>query len=151
MTDTAAAIMTKTVVTIGPDDLVPAIAARLAAHNISAAPVVDGAGRLLGMISEGDLLRPFGAELQTRRAWWLEVLAEGEQLAPAFLDYLRLDNRRAADLMTRDVVTAAETTPVPEIADILTRHRIKRVPILRDGRIIGIVSRADIVRCLAGK
>jgi CBS domain-containing protein len=77
------------------------------------------------------------------------LLADGEELAPEFLEYLRLDRRRARDLMTRDVVTATEDTPVDRIADMLQRHRIKRVPIVRDGKVAGIVSRADLVRALA--
>ena len=94
-------------------------------------------------------MRPIGARNATRRAWWLDMLAEGEDLAPAFLDYIRLDKRTASDLMTRDVVTATEDMPIAEIADLLAQHRIKRVPILRNDRIVGIVSRADIVRTLA--
>jgi CBS domain-containing protein len=77
------------------------------------------------------------------------MLAEGTELAPEFLDYVRLDKRRARDLMTRDVITATEGTSTAELADMLSRHRIKRVPILRDGKLVGIVSRADLVRVLA--
>jgi CBS domain-containing protein len=78
------------------------------------------------------------------------LLAEGTDLAPDFVDYVRLDRRKAQDLMTRDVVTATERTSLSEIADLMSKHRIKRVPILAAGKVIGIVSRADIVRSLAG-
>jgi CBS domain-containing protein len=103
----------------------------------------------VGMISEGDLMRPFGAENALRRSWWLNVLAEGTELAPAFLDYVRADHRSAKDLMTAPVITAPYDATAPELADLLARHHIKRVPIIRDGKLVGIVSRADLVRAVA--
>ncbi|OYV38437.1 MAG: hypothetical protein B7Z80_10025 [Rhodospirillales bacterium 20-64-7] len=149
LAETAGAIMTRRVVTLTPDDTVPAIAAKLAQHAISAAPVVDHGGEVVGMVSEDDLMRRFGAAAQSRSNWWLNLLAEGEQLAPEFLDYIRLDRRRAAELMTRPVVAVAESMPVAEIADLLMKKHIKRVPVLRGGKLVGIVSRADIVRAMA--
>ncbi len=149
MGQTAADIMTTSLVLLHPGDNVPKIAATLAEHHISAAPVVDGEGRVLGMVSEGDLMRRLGAGHATRRAWWLEMLAEGEDLAPDFLEYIRQETRSAAEVMTRDVVTVPETMPVAEIADLLMQRGIKRVPVLRAGKVVGIVSRADIVRTLA--
>jgi CBS domain-containing protein len=145
----AASIMTRNVVTVGPDATVAEVAALLAEHEISAVPVCGRDGTVLGMLSEGDLMRPFGAANEMRRAWWLGVLAEGTDLAPEFLEYIRADKRRAADLMTRDVVSAAKTTTAAEIADLIGIHHIKRVPILREGKLVGIVSRADLVRALA--
>jgi CBS domain-containing protein len=145
----AASIMTRDVITVGPNASVAEVAGKLAEHDISAVPVCDPDGQLLGMLSEGDLMRPFGAANEMRRAWWLGVLAEGTDLAPEFLDYVRLDNRRARDLMTRDVITATERSSAGEVADMISKHRIKRVPILRDGKLVGIVSRADLVRALA--
>jgi CBS domain-containing protein len=138
------------VVTVSPNATVPEVAALLAKHDISAAPVCDAQGTLLGVVSEGDLMRPFGAANEMRRAWWLGMLAEGTDLAPEFLDYVRVDRRTAQDLMTREVVTATERTSLSEIADLMSKHRIKRVPILSAGRMVGIVSRADLVRALAG-
>jgi CBS domain-containing protein len=145
----AASIMTRDVATARPDDSVAKVAKLLSDREISAVPVCDEQGRLLGMLSEGDLMRPFGKENALRRDWWLNLLAEGIDLAPGFLDYIRLDNRRAHDLMIAPVITAPEDASVPELADLLARHRIKRVPITREGRIVGIVSRADVVRALA--
>jgi CBS domain-containing protein len=141
--------MSRKVVVAHPADSVATVARQLAAHGISAVPVVDAEGKLLGMVSEGDIMRPFGAKNQMRRAWWLEMLAEGEDLAPDFLEYIKQDNRKASDLMTRDVIGAPETATVGEIADLLTEHHVKRVPVLKDGHVVGIVSRADIVRALA--
>jgi CBS domain-containing protein len=149
MTIDAASIMTRAVVTAGPDDTVTQVAGLLAEHEISAVPVCDKDGKLLGMLSEGDLMRPFGQENELRRSWWLGMLAEGTDLAPEFLDYLRLDRRRAKDLMNTDVVSATEQASAGEIADLLSKHKIKRVPIVRDGKLVGIVSRADLIRAMA--
>lgn len=146
----AASVMTRDVIKVGPNATVAEVAALLAKHDISAVPVCDEKGTLLGMLSEGDLMRPFGAANEMRRAWWLGVLAEGTDLAPDFLDYIRVDRRSAHDLMTQDVVTATDQTSLSEIADLMSKHRIKRVPILTDGKLVGIVSRADVVRALAG-
>jgi CBS domain-containing protein len=145
----AADIMTRTVVSARPEDPVIKVAKLLSDHGISAVPVCDEQGRLLGMLSEGDLMRPFGQENALKRDWWLDLLAEGTDLAPVFLDYVRLDSRRAHDLMVTPVITAPDDATVPVLADLLARHRIKRVPIMHDGKVVGIVSRADVVRVLA--
>lgn len=145
----AASIMTTKVLSVRPDDTVARVAKLLSTHRISAVPVCDADGRLLGMLSEGDLMRPLSTETETRRAWWLRMLAEGTQLAPEFLTYLGEDRRRAADLMTRDVISVTEATPVGAIADLIMKHHVKRVPVLRDGKVVGIVSRADLVSLLA--
>ncbi len=149
MTVYAESIMTRTVVTAGPDDTVSAVAALFSKHGISAVPVCDKDGKLLGIISEGDLMRPFGEANKLHRDWWLGLLADGEELAPEFVDYMRQDRRRAADLMTKEIVTATEDTPVDRIADLLQSHGVKRVPIVRDGKVVGVVSRADVIRAMA--
>jgi CBS domain-containing protein len=146
---TAADIMTRNVVMAAPADTVGAIAKKLADHAISAVPICNARGALVGMVSEGDLLRPFGQANATRRAWWLSLLAEGTDLAPDFLEYIRLDRRRAQDLMVSPVVTAPESATLPEIADLLAQRRIKRVPVMRGDRMVGIVSRADVIAALA--
>ena len=145
----AAAVMTHSVATVSPDDTIGRVAQLLTERGISAVPVVGPEGLLVGMISEGDLMRPFGQEHAMHREWWLNLLAEGTALADDFLDYLRLDRHRVRDLMNPNVITASESATLPQIADLLSKHRIKRVPILRDGKLVGIVSRADIIRALA--
>lgn len=149
MTSTAADIMTTAVIVLHPQDKIPKVAATLRDHHISAAPVVDEQGKLLGMVSEGDLIRSLGSAHAKRRAWWLEILAEGEDLAADFLEYLKDENRIAADVMHADVVSVAEATPIGDIVDLFARHGIKRVPVLREGKIVGIVARSDIIRTLA--
>ncbi|MDR3538575.1 MAG: CBS domain-containing protein [Acetobacteraceae bacterium] len=145
----ASDVMTRNVVTVPPDASVAQVASVMTKHGISAVPVCEAGGTVVGMLSEGDLMRAFGKKHALRRDWWLNLLAEGEKLAPEFIDYMRADHRRAADLMTGRVVTAKEDTTLPEIADLLFEHRIKRVPIVRDGVLVGIVSRADIIRAVA--
>jgi CBS domain-containing protein len=149
MTLSAADIMTRAVVKAGPTDTVGAIAKMLADHAISAVPVCDKDGFVLGIVSEGDLMRPFGQANALRRAWWLDLLAEGTDLAPAFLDYIRLDKRRAQDLMVSPVITVLDTATLPEVADTLAQRHIKRVPVMRGNKMVGILSRADIVGAIA--
>lgn len=141
-------LMTRDVVTVGPETGIAEIARVLASHAISAVPVVDNDGTLLGMVSEGDLLGRKEAERDARREWWLTMLAEGEALSAEFLASVNDRGASARDLMSMPVVSVAEATDASEIAQLLARHRIKRVPVLRDGKIVGIVSRADLLRAL---
>lgn len=142
-------IMTRKVITAHPNDTVAAVARLLCDHGISAVPICDTHGGVLGMLSEGDLIRPFGKEPASKRAWWLSLLAEGTDLAPSFLECIKMENHPARDLMVTPVITASEDTTVPELADLLGRHHVKRIPIVRDGKLVGIVSRADVVRAIA--
>src|SRR5262249_16022515 len=106
-------------------------------------------GTAVGMVTESDLIRREMTRRGSSRSWWLEMLAEGEDLAPEFLDYLGTGDRPVREVMTAPVVAVAEETPVQDIAEALQKHRIKRVPVLRSGRVVGIVSRADLLRALA--
>jgi CBS-domain-containing membrane protein len=142
----ASDIMVTDVIAVKPESDVPEVAALLLTNHISAVPVVDDAGRLVGMISEGDLIRRGEAETGHERPWWLKLLMGREILAAEFL---REHSRRVGDLMTRQVVSAEPDTPVAEIATLLERHRIKRVPIVQNGKVIGIVSRANLIQALA--
>jgi CBS domain-containing protein len=142
----ASDVMVTDVITVKPDSDVAEVAALLLTNRISAAPVVDDAGTLVGMISEGDLLRRDESGTGHERPWWLRLLMGREILAAEFL---REHSRRVGDLMTREVVSAPPDVSVAEIATLLERHRIKRVPIVRDGKIVGIVSRANLIQALA--
>jgi CBS domain-containing protein len=149
MSLTAADIMTTTVKTVRPDASVAEVARLLCDNKISAVPVCDDQGHALGMLSEGDLLRPVGKDSATKRAWWLNLLAEGTDRAPSFLECISVENQRARNLMVTPVIVATPDTSVPELADLLERHHIKRLPIVHDGKVVGIVSRADLIRALA--
>ncbi len=142
----ASDVMVTEVITVTPGSDVPQVAALLLTNHISAAPVIDAEGRLVGMISEGDLLRRSEAGTARKQPWWLSMLTSRELLAGEFL---REHSRRVGDLMTREVVTATPDTPVADIATLLERHRIKRVPIVENGRLVGIVSRANLIQALA--
>jgi CBS domain-containing protein len=140
-------VMTQNVITVGPDMTVQALAALLSERSISATPVVDSEGRMVGIVSEGDLLHraELGTERQRKRrsSWWLEDFAGG--LAR---DYVKSHSRTVRDIMTREVVTVSEETELAEVATLLETKRIKRVPVTRDDKIVGIVSRANLVRAL---
>jgi CBS domain-containing protein len=149
MSLTAADIMTTNVKTVRPNASVAEVARLLSDNEISAVPVCDAHGQVLGILSEGDLLRPVDKENVAKRAWWLNLLAEGTDLAPSLLECISVENQRAENLMVAPAITASPDHSVPELADLLVTHHIKRLPILRDGRLVGIVSRADLVRALA--
>lgn len=138
-------VMTTNVITVTPDTRVIEIAKLLLERHISAVPVVSDDGRLLGIVSEGDLIHELGQE-GAKRSWWLDLLASPEARAEA---YLKSHGRLASDVMTRSIISVAPDTPLPEIARLLEARRIKRVPVLRDGALVGVVSRADLLRGFA--
>jgi len=142
-------VMTTDVVSVTPDTPTHDVAALLLKKGISAVPVVDETGAPIGMVSEGDLIGRNEIDREARRDWWLTLLAEGEALSPDFVANLRPAKRAVREIMAAPVVTVGEETDVREVARVLTTHRIKRVPVVRDGRMVGIVSRADLVRALA--
>jgi CBS domain-containing protein len=143
-------VMTTHVITIGPDASVQELALLLSERGISGVPVIDSDNRLVGIASEGDLLHRTetgtARPTERRRSRWLESLALDRELAR---DYVKSHGRKVRDIMTRDVVTVDETTELADIANLLDTRRIKRVPVLRDGKLAGIVSRANLVRALA--
>lgn len=149
MSITAAEIMSSPVISVTPETGVAEIAELLSSKRISAVPVCKPDGTLAGIVTEADLLRPFRESARQRRNWWLTVIAEGEELSQDFLDYARRDNHAAADLMARHVVTAEEAATLPELAEQMIRHGIKRLPIVRKGQVVGIVARSDMVRAIA--
>ncbi len=141
-------LMTKEVVSVSPEMPVHEIARVLLSHHVSAAPVVDGSGKVIGMVSEGDLIGPNEGAHTARRERWLEMLAEGEALSPDFLTSLK-PGRTARDVMSSPVIEVGEQTDASEIAALLVQHHIKRVPVVHEGRLVGIVSRVDLLRTLA--
>ncbi|HSP95737.1 MAG TPA: CBS domain-containing protein [Candidatus Dormibacteraeota bacterium] len=142
-------VMTTDVASVAPDSTIHEVAMLLLDRGISAVPVVDALGAPIGMVSEGDLIDRHSSEREARRDWWLAMLAEGTALSPRFLDFIKTTARPVRQVMTAPVVTVSEDTPVAEIGQLLETHRIKRVPVLRGGRVVGIVSRADVLRALA--
>lgn len=143
----AADLMTADVVTVDEDATVQEAAALMLRHHISALPVVDRTGKLVGIVSEGDLMRRAELGTERERSWWLELLTANRDLAT---DYAKAHGRKVGEVMTRKVITAAPDTPLNEIALLLEKHGIKRVPILDHGRLVGIVARANLLQALAG-
>ena len=140
--------MTTPVITVSPQASVADLAALMLKHRISGAPVVDGKGRLQGIVSEGDLIRRIGAQSQRERSWWLSLLINPDEAA---LRYVKSRGLTARDVMTRVVVTVGERTPIGKIAALLEQHHIKRVPVVRGGDVVGIVSRANLLHGLAAQ
>ena len=144
-------VMTSAVISAKADTPVRDIAQLLLQNHISAIPILDKSGTPIGMVSEGDLVGRDETQRDARRDWWLALLAEGEPLSPDFLSGLRHPERVASDIMSSPVITVGEDTDTGEIARLLAAHRIKRVPVVRDGQVVGIVSRENLLRALASE
>jgi CBS domain-containing protein len=142
-------VMSKPVVSVHPDTPAREIARLLLDKRISAVPVVDDDGAALGIVSESDLIRPERAGREAWRQSWLEIFAEGEPLAPELLAWLQSQSHSARAVMSVPAITVSEDTELDEVARVLVTHRIKRVPVVRDGRVTGIVARDDLLRALA--
>ena len=142
-------VMTSKVISVRADTPTREIARLLLENHISAVPVVDGSGAPIGMVSEGDLIERSEADRGARRDWWLALMAEGETLSPEFLASLRRSECSAGEVMSRPIVTVGEDTDTVEIARLLQAYRIKRVPVVREGEVVGIVSRENLLRALA--
>jgi CBS domain-containing protein len=145
----ASDIMTSPVITVGPDTAVRHIAGLLFEHRISAVPVLEN-GKLVGIVSEADLLHrhEIGTDRGARRgSWWLQLFSSDRSVS----EYVKSHATRARDIMTRQVVSVTPETPVAEIATLLEKRAIKRVPVLQEGRVCGIVSRSNLVQALAAK
>jgi CBS domain-containing protein len=139
-------VMVSPVITVKPSSSVKEVATTLLERRISAVPVVDDQGKLVGIISEGDLMHRSEAGTERQRSWWLLGWTGDETLAA---EYVKAHARKVADVMTRNVITATPKTPLHEIAALLERNSIKRVPIVKDGQLVGIVSRANLIQGVA--
>lgn len=137
-------IMTTAVVTVQPDTPVAEIARLLAGRGISAVPVIAEDGRIAGIVTEADLVRRLAGDDAAGRPGWFAGLL-GRRAAAEAGAYARLHGSRASDVMTTALVAVTEDTPVAEIARLMEARKVKRVPVLRDGRLAGIVSRADLL------
>lgn len=139
-------VMTTRVITVGPGASVQEVAQLLLQYRISAVPVVGEGGRLIGIVSEGDLVRRAEVDTERRRPWWLRMLTGSEVLAA---EYVKSHASKVADLMTKRVITATPDASLRDIATLLEKHSIKRVPIVENDRLAGIVTRANLVQALA--
>jgi CBS domain-containing protein len=145
---TAADVMTRDVVTVRPDDTLRRAAQLMIQRGVAGLPVVDVQGRVVGVVSEADLVRPDeAAERRVHR--WLDMLADGEALAPELLATIDTANRPVAKVMRTDPIKIAETTPLREVANLVGRDNVRRVLVVTDEKLVGIVARRDLVKALA--
>ena len=139
-------VMVRDVVTASPDEDVDQVVELLAKHDASTLPVVDTDGNVVGMIGDLDLMRRPEIGTAKHHPWWMEAMTPASKLAGEFA---KSHGRRVSEVMSTQVISASEDTPLGDIANLLEKHRIKRVPILRDGKLVGMVSRSNLIQALA--
>ena len=142
----ASDVMVSPVITVKPTTTVKEVAKLFLDRGISAAPVLDEQGKLAGIVSEGDLIHRTEIGTERRRSPWLTLLADEQTLAA---DYVKSHAAKVADIMTRKVVTVAPDTPLHDIALRMEINAVKRIPVVRNGQLVGIVSRANLVQAIA--
>ncbi|MCC7276252.1 MAG: CBS domain-containing protein [Alphaproteobacteria bacterium] len=140
-----AEVMTTPVISVEPSTGIAEAARLMIAHRISGLPVVARDGVLVGMVSEGDFLRRGELGTERKRSSWLELLVGTGRSAG---DYVQSHGRKIGEVMTQDVVTTSRDTPLEEVVEIMSRRRIKRLPVLEGGKLVGIVTRSDLLRAL---
>jgi CBS domain-containing protein len=138
-------VMTQRVISIETDAPIMRAMRLMLQNRISGLPVVGPKGELVGMVTEGDFLRRGEIGTQRRRNRWLEFLIGPGRLAD---EYVHARGRKVEEVMTPEPITATEDTPLDEVVRLMERHRIKRLPVLRDGKLVGIVTRANIMHAL---
>lgn len=136
-------VMTSNVVCVLPETQVMDIVKLLLERHISAVPVVTAEGRLVGIVSEGDLIRRHEIDSEHRYSWWMSFFVASENRTQ---EYIKEHGQQAQDVMTVDVVTIGEEEPLGEVAKLLDERRIKRVPVVRAGKLVGIVSRSNLLQ-----
>jgi CBS domain-containing protein len=139
-------IMVRSVISVGPDMPVRAAANTMVSNAVSALPVIDINAKLVGIVSEGDLIRRIENDTERERSWWLEMFVSTDALAREFV---KSHGKHVADVMTRNVITAAPSASLRDIANLMEKHAIKRVPIVENDKVVGIVSRANLLQALA--
>jgi CBS domain-containing protein len=139
-------VMVRDVVTVSRDTDVAEAIKLLAEHDVSALPVLDKDGNLVGVLSEADLIHRAEIGTEKHRPWWLEAVTGGSTLAEEFA---KSHGRRVGEVMTGNVISVTEETLLSEIAVLFERKRIKRVPVVKDGKLVGIVSRSNLIQALA--
>lgn len=139
-------IMSVPAITVGPEETVDTIAKLLLENRISAVPVVDADGKPLGVVSEGDLVRRPETGTDRPTSWWLDLLTDHTDRARSFI---KTHGRVARDIMSKPAITVSEDEDVAEVVKTLEDRHIKRVAVVRQGKVIGVVSRANMVRAFA--
>jgi CBS-domain-containing membrane protein len=140
-------IMTPQVITVGADASIVEAVNTMLRHHISGLPVVDAAGTLIGIISEGDFIRRAEIGTERKRRRWLTCLVGTDQIAA---DFVHQHGRKVGDIMTPDPLTVTEDAPLDQIVQLMESNNVKRLPVVREGRLVGIVTRSDFLGALAG-
>jgi len=139
-------VMTREVISVDPETGVRDAVELMLKNRISGAPVVDGDGKLVGVVSEGDFLRRAETGTERKKTPWYDAFFGSGEAASA---YVRAHGLKVRDVMTAKPITVGEDAPLHDVVDLMERHRIKRLPVVRGGRVVGIVSRANLLRALA--
>jgi CBS domain-containing protein len=139
-------VMTREVISVGRDTPIRQAIGLMLERHISGLPVVEEGGKLVGILTEGDLLRRGETGTARQRRHWLDLLLGPSRMAG---EYVRTHGRRVGEIMTHEVVSVAEDTPLEEVVRLMEHHRIKRVPVVYGDSLLGLVSRADLLRALA--
>jgi CBS domain-containing protein len=142
----AADVMTRHVVSVPPDATIEDAVKLMLDRGISGLLVVDAAGHLAGVVTEGDLLRRSELGTGRQRSWWLRLLVSPGTQAE---DFTRSHGRKVSDVMTTEVVSVGSDASLTDIVETMEKHRIKRVPVVEKDRVVGVCSRADLLRALA--
>lgn len=139
-------IMTRSVISVTPDTSILEAAAIMLKRHVSGLPVVDAAGKLVGIVSEGDFIRRSEIGTQRKRGRWLKfILGPGKSAS----DFVHEHGRKVSEVMTTSPLTITEDAALAEIVDIMERHNVKRLPVVNGDKIVGIVSRANLLQAVA--
>jgi CBS domain-containing protein len=139
-------IMTRSVVTVSPETTILEAANKMLQRHVSGLPVVDAAGKLIGIVSEGDFLRRSEIGTERERGPWLKfILGAGTEAT----DFVHEHGRKVSEVMTREPFTITEDTPLEEIVRTMENHKVKRLPVMRGETLVGIVSRANLLQAVA--
>jgi CBS domain-containing protein len=139
-------VMTRDVISVGPQTTVHDVAALMAEKRISGVPVVTETNMVIGVVSQSDLIHRAELGTDRRRKWWLRVFSDDRQLAK---DFSQSHGQTARDVMVRHVVTIRADAELGEAAELLDSHRVKRLPVVDNGKLVGMLTRTDLVRALA--
>jgi CBS domain-containing protein len=144
----AGEVMSPGVLAVSLDASIYDAAELMVSAEVSALPVIDSRGHMTGIVSEADLVRRTEIGTEPHKGWLARVFADGPGAAA---EYVTLHSRRVRDVMTKDVVTVREDTPLAEVAELMAKHKVKRVPVVRGHKVVGILSRANLVRALLSR
>lgn len=140
-------VMTHNLITVTPETSIADAANTMLTHHISGLPVVDASGDLVGIVSEGDFLRRSEIGTQRKRPRWLQFFTSPGRVAN---DFVTESGRKVEDVMTRDPITVQEETRLEDLVALMERRGIKRLPVMRNGKLVGIVTRSNLLRAVAG-